>query len=414
MNRLQSLDVFRGLTVALMITVNNPGDWGAVYAPLLHAEWHGCTPTDLVFPFFLFAVGVSIVFSMAEAKHSQGQFSKILLRSLKLFALGLFLNLYSKIDLGIEGLPNFYPRFIICLGFTVAMLGNWSTRFQQRFTIGFLVLAFGLMFFKVGGFATARIPGVLQRISLVYFASAWLFMNMRLRTQLITFIGILLGYWALMVLVPVPGVGAANVESGRNLAAWLDSIFLENHCWATTKTWDPEGLLSTLPAIATGLAGVFAGTWLKSKNSSTVLMQGLFLAGAVAAVWGLVLDFFFPINKSLWTSSYVLFTAGLGSILLGGLYWLIDIKQLSQKFYLFFLVYGVNAIAVFFGSGLIPRLLNDIKFDGKGLKTLIYENAILPAFTEKINASLAAALIFVFIWFLILWQMWRKKVFVKV
>ena len=416
MNRLRSLDVFRGMTVALMIIVNNPGDWDAIYAPLEHATWHGCTPTDLVFPFFLFIVGVSIVFALSPSKNDVSRhpeaLKKVLIRALKLFSLGLFLNFYSRIDFG-GAIPNFYPRLIICAVFTILMLGDWPQK-VQIWTLGiFLSLGFFLLFFEIGKFENARIPGVLQRISLVYLIVSWLFLKTSLRTQIYIFIGILLGYWAMMAVLPVPGFGAANFNAGTNFATWVDGL-LGKHCYTATKTWDPEGVLSTLPAICTGLAGVFAGKWLKVNQPTNTMLLGLLLAGATLAIWGQVWDFFFPINKPLWTSSYVFFTAGLAAMLLAVFYWLIDVQKIPQGFYIFFLVYGVNAMTVFFGSGLIPRLLNDIKIGEKGSKQWLYENLILPHFAEKSNASLAAALTFALIWFVVLWIMWKKKVIIKV
>jgi predicted acyltransferase len=417
--RLTSLDVFRGMTVALMIIVNNPGDWDAIYTPLEHAQWHGCTPTDLVFPFFLFIVGVSIVFALSPMKATiekhDDALQKIIFRALKLFSLGLFLNFYSKIDFGFES--NFWPRLIICSIFAVLMLGDWPQKIQRWTVILFLVSSAFLLFFEVGKFGTARILGVLQRISIVYLVVSYLFLKTSVRTQIIIFASILIGYWAIMALVPVPGFGPANFDKATNFASWLDSVILKEHNWASAKTWDPEGILSTLPAICTGLAGVFAGSWLKENRSS--MLSGLLIVGATATIWGLVWGEVFPINKALWTSSYVLFVGGLATMLLGVFYWLIDVKKIPQGIYLFFLVYGVNAMTVFFGSGLIPRLLGDIKIQGTdnkpiGSKQWLYENLILPHFELKINASLAAALTFALIWFVVLYILWRKKIIVKV
>ncbi len=417
--RLQSLDVFRGMTVALMIIVNNPGDWDSIYAPFKHAEWHGCTPTDLVFPFFLFIVGVSIVFALSPVKNElekhNDAIQKVVFRALKLFSLGLFLNFYSKIDFGFES--NFWPRLIICGIFAVLMLGDWPQKIQRWSVIAFLVLSTILLFFEVGKFGTARIFGVLQRIGIVYLVASYLYLKTSIRFQLIVFASILIGYWAIMALVPVPRIGEANFEKATNFASWLDGIILKNHNWASAKTWDPEGILSTLPAICTGLAGVFAGTWLKTNHKN--MLAGLFLVGITATIWGLVWGEVFPINKALWTSSYVLYVGGLATILLAFFYWLIDIKKIPQGSFLFFLVYGVNAMTVFFGSGLIPRLLGDIKIQNIdnqpiGLKQWLYENLILPHFDLKINASLAAALTFSLIWFVVLYILWKKKIIVKV
>jgi predicted acyltransferase len=373
--RLLSLDVFRGLTVAAMILVNNPGSWSTIYAPLKHAEWNGCTPTDLIFPFFLFIVGVSISYALGSKKDATSQ-SKLLFtafkRALILFALGLFLNLFPKV-----------------------------------FTN------------PVEAFNTVRIPGVLQRIAIVFFITALIFIKTSQKTQLRLFVGILIVYWALMTLVPVPGVGYANLEKETNLGAWLDrTILTEAHLWKSAKTWDPEGILSTLPAIATGLFGVLIGTWLRRKDrEESVKISWMFSTGMIAVILGLIWDLCFPINKALWTSSFVLYAGGLATIGLALCYWLIDVQG-YKKGTTPFVVYGVNAITVFFLSGLIPRILSMIMVtmpDGTRINSRVwmYETFFTPYFTP-VNASLAGAITFILIWLAILWWMFSKKVIVKV
>ncbi|MGV3510211.1 MAG: acyltransferase family protein [Sphingobacteriaceae bacterium] len=375
-SRLLSLDVFRGLTVAAMILVNNPGDWGNIYSPFKHAEWHGCTPTDLIFPFFLFIVGVSIVFALStkKAKGVSGKeiIISIIKRSAILFLLGIILALF----------PNVF--------------------------IDPLKTISGL-----------RIPGVLQRIALVFLVSAIIFYKTDIKTQIILFVILLLGYWALMTLVPVPGVGAPNLEKETNLGAWLDrNILTEAHLWKSAKTWDPEGILSTLPAIATGLSGIFTGIWLRRKdvqpNKKVIMMV---VAGILSVVLGYIWNMWFPLNKALWTSSFVLYTSGLAIIILAIFYWLIDILE-YKWFTLPFVVYGVNAITVFFMSGIIAKLMSFIKVNGAdgtevSLKTFLYKSYFVPNFSP-LNASLAWALSFVFFWFLILLWMYRRKIFIKV
>ncbi len=298
--RLLSLDVFRGFTVAAMILVNNPGDWGHIFAPLEHAEWDGCTPTDLIFPFFLFIVGVSIVYAFDSKKNAEENFAElikhILTRTIKLFALGLILSLFPFFD-----------------------------------------------------FTTVRIPGVLQRIALVYLACSILFIKVKPKTLFIILLSILLGYWILLTFVPVPGIGAANLGAETNLGAWLDrKIFTETHLWILSKTWDPEGLLSTLPAFGTGIIGLLVGIQLKNKlKTETEKVKILMLYGLIAIGLGLIFALFFPLNKSLWTSSFVLYTGGIASVIFAALYWLIDVKG-YQQFTKPFVVYGVNAITVFF------------------------------------------------------------------
>ncbi|WP_370457521.1 acyltransferase family protein [Rufibacter sp. XAAS-G3-1] len=365
--RLRSLDVFRGITVLAMILVNNPGSWGKIYAPLRHAAWHGCTPTDLVFPFFLFIVGVSIAYALSGAKLMPEKHTstilKIVRRGLTLFALGLFLALFPKFD-----------------------------------------------------FETVRIPGVLQRIGVVFIIAAIIFLKTERRTQILISIFLLVGYWVLMMFAPVPGIGQSNLLPTTNLAAWLDNTLLPGHLWKSTKVWDPEGILSTLPAVVTALSGVLVGQWLKKKDDAGNKIAWLMVWGVICTCLGLIWDLHFPINKSLWTSSYVLYTSGLAMLGLGMCYWLIDVKG-YQKFTTPFLVYGVNAITVFFLSGLIPRILGMIKVNTPtgevDSKTYLYESFYTPHLSPY-NASLAWALTWIFFWMVILWIMYRKNIIIKV
>ena len=367
--RLLSLDFFRGITVAAMILVNNPGDWGHIYAPLEHAPWNGWTPTDLIFPFFLFIVGVSITFALGgqrEKSREQGLIGKIVKRSVTLFLLGFFLNFFSRFDI-----------------------------------------------------TTVRILGVLQRIALVYLACSLIFLKTTPRQQIYLLCGILIGYWLLMTVVPVPGVGYANLEPESNLAAWLDRIILTPaHVYKPAKVWDPEGILSTLPAIGTGILGMLTGAWLRSNRPVAEKVAWLFAAGCLTTLGGLIWDGFFPINKALWTSSYVLLAGGLAMLGLALCYWLIDVQHYKRGV-LPFVAFGVNAITVFFLSGLIPRIMNLIhitKPDGTetGLRDYLYRGFIAPPFADPKNASLAGALTFVLIWFGVLWWMYRKNVIIKV
>lgn len=362
--RLLSLDTFRGITVAAMIMVNNPGDWGHVYGPLLHAHWHGWTPTDLIFPFFLFIVGVSITYALAGGDRP-GTTGKILKRGLVLFGLGLFLNLFPRFD-----------------------------------------------------FATFRIPGVLQRIALVYILCSLIFVRTTARQQGWLLGTLLVGYWLLMTVVPVPGVGYANLEPETNFGAWLDRTLLGDHLWKTSKIWDPEGLLSTVPAIGTGLIGVLAGTLLRSARAEAEKVAWLFTAGCLALLAAYVWNGFFPINKALWTSSYVLLAGGLALLGLALCYWLVDVQG-YKRWTPPFVAFGVNAITVFFLSGLIPRVLTMIKVagpDGKetGAKEWMYQTFFVPYFDSPYNASLAGALTFIGIWFGILYGMYRRRIIIKV
>ncbi|WP_251046993.1 acyltransferase family protein [Hymenobacter sp. ISL-91] len=366
--RLISLDVFRGLTVAAMILVNNPGDWGHIYAPLEHAKWHGCTPTDLIFPFFLFIVGVSISYALGAARQQPATHGAAMLRVLRraalLFGLGLLMALYPKFEFG-----------------------------------------------------TVRIPGVLARISWVFLACGILFLKTSRRQQIGLLVLLLVGYNVLLQLVPVPGFGPANLEPETNLGAWLDRVvFTEAHLWKQSRTWDPEGLLGTLPAIATGLLGILTGQYLRRRElEPAVRVAQLFVAAAGLIVAGLIWNEWFPINKSLWTSSYVLYTGGLATAALALLYWLCDAQGRRGWWTRFGQVYGVNAITVFFLSGIVAKTLGAIKVTAANvsLKSWLYNTFFTPYFSP-VNASLAGALVCVLIWFGVLWLMYRKGVIIKV
>lgn len=368
--RLLSLDVFRGFTVASMILVNNPGDWGHIYAPLEHSDWNGCTPTDLIFPFFLFIVGVSIVFALESKRQNKEQQKTLILktskRALILFGLGIAFSLFPFFD-----------------------------------------------------FSSFRIPGVLQRIAVVYFICAILFIKTNKKTLFAVFVGILVAYFIAMTFIPVPGVGAANLGKETNLAAWFDRlIFTEAHTWKLSITWDPEGFLSTFPAICSGLFGIFMGLILKSKDKNDAhKVAWLFSYGMIAAILGLIWDLFFPINKSLWTSSYVLYTGGVASMGMALCYWLIDVQG-YKKFTRPFVIYGVNAITVYFISSVIARSFNLIKVPLHGnvvsLKDWFYLQFFVPHFSSAYNASLAGAITFVLIWYVILWMMYKKNIIIKV
>ncbi len=386
--RLLSIDIFRGLTVILMTIVNNPGDWGHIYAPLEHAEWHGYTLTDLVFPSFLFIVGISTVLS----KPSEDQLWKIFKRALRIFLLGLSLSFFSKIHAGDFTLV---VRLLAMAAATVAFLGDYSLKKQFWVAVGAFVLMIGLCFSGLTDFEHVRIPGVLQRIAVVYLLVGLLHFYASLRIQIVVFIASLVGYWALMHFVEVPGIGAANLEENKNLAAWLDNYLLEGHLWASSKTWDPEGILSTLPAVATGLAGLFAGRYLQgSPKGISPKAAVLFAVGAMALVAGTIWGWYFPINKALWTSSYVLVAAGWDLLLLA----VLQATIRSDKYWKPVLIFGMNPMLVFFFSGIIPRVLGMIKIGEDGLTSWIYSQGIEPLFADKINASLAGALIYVVIW----------------
>lgn len=419
--RLTSLDVFRGFTILLMTIVNNPGSWSSIYPPLEHAEWHGCTPTDLVFPFFVFIMGTAIPFAMPTKHFDWAVFNKILVRSLRIFCLGFFLSCFSRIHLfDLEGIPLLIIRLLITFAVAYALLGNFSLKVKTYLAVGIFIVLLGLTYSNLESFQDTRIPGVLQRIGIVYFFASILYLKTNLKTQLLVAASLLVGYWLLMAFVPVPGFGEANFDKGTNLAAWLDNFLLEGHLWASSKTWDPEGILSTLPAIGTGIIGMFIGQLLNLQIAKIEIAKKLAIAGIVLIITGLLWNIIFPINKSLWTSSYVLYTAGIATICLTILYYIIDIAN-YKKWTKLFLIWGVNPMIVFFFSGVIPRVLSSIKVQSPeiateqiNLQTLIYKFGIETWFENPLNSSLAYAILYAIFWSFILWIFYKKKLIFKV
>ena len=366
--RLISLDVFRGLTIAAMILVNNPGSWSHVYGPLRHAGWHGWTFADTVFPFFLFIVGVAIAFAFGDKLDKgidkRSLYLRIIRRALILFALGLFLNAFPRFD-----------------------------------------------------FSTLRIPGVLQRIAVCYLVASVIFLNTKWKGQLAWAAGLLLVYWAAMEWIPFPGGEAGLYEKGKNLAAWVDLRLLAGHMWRVAKTWDPEGLLSTAPAVSTTLFGVLAGHWLRNELEPRKKAARLLAAGAAAVLIGSLWHLMMPINKSLWTSSYCVLMAGLASMCLAVIYYIVDIRG-WKRWTSPALVFGRNAIAVYVLAGITARLLYLIKFtaaDGTTItvKTWIYEQ-LFASWLDGSNASLAFAIAFIIVMYLCMLPLYRKKIFVKI
>ncbi|HEV2826536.1 MAG TPA: DUF5009 domain-containing protein [Pyrinomonadaceae bacterium] len=366
-NRLLSLDVFRGITIAGMVLVNNPGTWSSIYWPLAHAEWHGWTPTDLIFPFFLFIVGVAIPLALGRRIESGGDkrdlYLKIIKRTVIIFAVGMFL----------AGFPYFQ-------------------------------------------LATIRIPGVLQRIAVCYLVASIVFLKSKVRTQVIITIALLIIYCLLMTLLHAPGFAAGDLSKEGSLASFIDRVIFGPHIWKQGKVYDPEGLLSTIPAIATTMFGVLTGQWLRTGKAQYEKVVGLFVAGAVCVVIGWCWNPFFPINKSLWTSSYVFFTGGLALEFLALCYWLIDIRK-YQRWAKPFVVFGVNAIALFVGSGVMGRLMGLIKLPwGAGkisLQGWIFQKLFL-SWASPINASLAYAICFILLWLGLMWILYSRKIFIKV
>lgn len=429
--RLLSLDAFRGITIAGMILVNNPGSWSTVYPPLLHAKWHGCTPTDLIFPFFLFIVGVAIPLALSKyaGQPQAALVRKTLLRAAILFGLGIFLAAFPSFGMA-EDVPlgRKWLHYILLGVFTLAVFSRavclgqkpqrmlWARRFLYL-ALG-TALAMALAGWGIYDFSRLRIPGVLQRIAIVYAICALLFLRTGWRVQLYAGIGLLLLYWALMALVPVPGGYPPNLEPETNLGAWFDRlVFSSNHLWRQSETWDPEGLLSTLPAVATGISGMLAGEWLRTARGPYHKATGLLAAGALLAALGLVWDLAFPINKQIWTSSYVCYTSGLALLFLGVAYWLIDILECRRRAQPF-VVYGTNALFVFILSGFVAKLMYTIGWQAAGggrqtVKGWVYDTVFAPFFSPM-NASLAFALANVLVFLGLAWVLYRGRVFIKV
>jgi predicted acyltransferase len=362
--RLASLDAFRGLTIAAMILVNNPGDWSCAYWPLLHASWHGWTPTDLIYPFFLFMVGMSLAFSRRQ------DLRPALVRTLKLVGLGLLLNLYP-----------YFP------------------------------------------FAELRWPGVLQRIGLCYLAAFAVKRWLGPRGQAGLVAALLVGYWVLMTRVIGPEGHPPSLEMETNLAGQVDRLLLVPHVWGVTATWDPEGVLSTFPAIATTVLGLLVGGWIRSDRKPFSTPLGLLLGGlmltALGVLWGEAAPawLIFPINKGLWTSSFVLLTGGLAAAFFGLTYWLVDVvgwRLWARPFE----VYGKNAIAVYVGSGLLADTLYAIQWAGSGgTKMNLWKGLYQTLFASWLpcsQAALAMALSIVGLFALVAFWMDRRGIYLKV
>lgn len=369
--RLASLDAFRGFTIAAMTLVNNPGDWNHLYSQLAHAHWHGWTFTDWIFPFFLFIGGVSMAFSLgrlaAAGADKPTLLRKLAVRACIIFLIGLALNLIPGVDL-----------------------------------------------------STVRIPGVLQRIAICTLLAAPIVLYFSWRQQIAWIIGLLALYSVLMLAVPVPGIGAGVLEPGQDFGAYIDRLLLGGHLWPQSRTWDPEGLLSTIPALCSQLLGVLAGRWLLSPHSRTEQTVWMLLAG-LALLWiGAMLDVvLMPINKSLWTPSFCLFMSGWALIVFSSFYWLLDanphaaIRSAAARWSTPLLIYGMNALFIFAFSGLVSKMLGFIAPGGVALATRLYAQ-VTALGVSPVNSSLLYALLFNAAMFLIAWGMWHKKWFVKV
>ena len=390
--RLMSLDVFRGITVAGMLLVNNPGTWSAIYPPLEHAEWNGWTPTDLIVPFFLFIVGITTHLSLqsrrARGDDDRALVKQILRRGAIIYLLGFLMAAFPFYQWGnIEGLTN--PSV-------------WDRILYRAEHV--------------------RIMGVLARIGVVYIFTGLLTLRTSLKQQIVIVAVLLYGYWFAMTLIPNPGKGSLgalwlNVPA-ETLAAYVDRwVLTPNHIWSGSRTFDPEGILSTLPAIGTCMLGVMTGRWLTQRVQLIERIAGMFAAGCLAMVAGLMWNWSFAINKSIWTSSYVVFTAGMACVTLATIMWLIDehgVRWRTKPF----VIYGMNPIVAFVGSGVLARIIYTLwRVDYQGrptsMEAVIYKSVFEP-FLEPKNASLAMAFATVLFWLGILAFLHRRKIYLKV
>ena len=354
--RLVSLDVFRGITIAAMILVNFPGSWKAIYEPLEHAAWEGTTPTDFIFPFFIFIVGVSVTLSFSK-QLSNGRthreiVKKTLWRTLKIFAVGFFIHLLPSLD-----------------------------------------------------FSRLELPGVLQRIALVYMACAFLFLYSGWKFQLYLGAGILIAYWMAMTYIPVPQFGAGILEPGKNLANWMDGAIIPASL-LNKKGYDAEGFLSTFPAIVSGITGLLAGKILLTKNTREQVVTTLFVTGTALVFAGGIWGWFFPVIKKIWTSSYVLYTSGWAMIVFASLIWMVDIRGI-QKGTKTWLIFGSNAIAIY--------VLADV-FETLFLKSNLHDSAfagMLQTGMDPRSASLIWAVFSVGVCYLAARLLYVRKIFIK-
>ena len=366
--RLVSLDAFRGATMALMILVNNPGDGRHTYWPLEHSEWNGWTPTDVVFPSFLWIVGVALTLSLGR-RLERGESRSLLFRQAArraaiLFILGVLIYVYPGFDL-----------------------------------------------------STQRILGVLQRIAICYLVTASIYLTTRIRGQIAWAATLMALYWILMMYVPVPGYGAGHLDVQGNFAHYIDRIVLGSHNYHSTRTWDPEGIVSTLPAIATCLLGVFAGYIVGRRDSIRGRSLRLFAVGAVLLAAGLVLNNWMPINKKIWSDAFTLFMGGLDFILFAGFLWLVDglgwrsqVKPLT--------IMGMNAILIYLASEFVDEALGWVHWTGAGgtrivLRRWLYDH-LFAGLATPYNASLLYAVAYVLIMFLLAWFLYRRRWFVRV
>lgn len=380
--RYYSLDVFRGATVALMILVNNPGSWGHIYAPLEHASWHGVTPTDLVFPFFLFAVGNAMAFVMPKLQQNGDAafWKKVLKRTVLIFGIGILLHWFPFVRYNADG---------------ELVARKWET---------------------------LRIFGVLQRIALCYFFASVAVFYLKLKGSFVLSAFLLLAYWFMCI--------AGNPSDPYSLSGWFGTdidiaILGKKHLYTGEGVpFDPEGIMSSFAAIVQVIFGYIAGHYIITKGKTPEMLNGLFVAGCVLIFTGFCWDMVFPLNKKIWTSSYTVYTTGLALLILALMIYLIEFKNARGAWSRFFDVFGKNPLFIFVLSGALPRLLgliripNGLNEEGKA-KFLapfawFYEKCCKPLFNDPRNSSLLYALCFITFMWLLAWLLDRKKIYIKV
>ncbi len=449
-NRLISLDVFRGMTIAGMVLVNNPGG-SPVYWPLEHAEWHGLTPTDWIFPFFIFIVGVAIAISLGrnptgrEGVDARGKgYGKIFKRAASIYLLGAAISIVPFFQFQATDAPD--PlKMLVWLAFTASLFFLLLRNFKLAavFCVAALLGIAGMNFAGYNvvpyNYGTLRIFGVLQRIAVVYLITSIIFLHTTWKQQIGIGVILLLGYWLIMTVIPVPGCEVTSIgDKACNLAAYLDRLILtENHIWRGGKVFDPEGILSTIPAIVTCISGVLTGKWLvrndefrvqndefQTDNSSFIIqhsalkkVSGMFFFGLALLALGLIWNSYFPMNKALWTSSYVLATSGLALLVLGFCYWLIDIQG-YKRWAKPFVIFGVNALPLFVFTGFFARMIAAYRVTGPegtpiSLGRWAMNNLFLPIW-NPIDASLAYAISFILLWLFLMWLLYRKQIYIRV
>lgn len=383
--RMHALDAFRGITITMMILVNNPGSWAYMYKPLKHAEWNGWTPTDFIFPFFIFIMGISIVLALTkkiENKVNKSQlYREIFIRTLKLFALGVLLNLFT--------IHLFAPEH------------HWVE--DTLFNV--------------------RIMGVLQRLAVIYAITALLFLNLNHSALIKTGVSLLIFYWLAMFYFPfstsINGVTidlTGTLEHGKNFAAYVDSVIIgAKHVYFTQNVlfpYDPEGLFSTIPALATCLSGVITGLYLQKNQPLLKQILTLFYWGLILLLAGQLMNYSFPINKTIWSPSYVVFMAGMALLFLSGCIYLIDYKKIKRWSYPFN-IFGEHAITFFMFSGILARVILIITVGDLRLRDWLYITIYSPLFGQMLG-SLVFSLIFLLISYKVLTWLARKNILLRV